>query len=137
VVVEEEEPVFLDLQAAIQKGLKETSQLPLKDHLITKSIGFACKVYWDQDDVWYTGRVLLYDPIKKLHFIYFEIDGTAEWIDTSLVSEDYVLLADEIVLAGGWPAMKYIGSEKAFDSIRPANEPSSGDHPSFLFSVIS
>jgi hypothetical protein len=122
----EEEPLFLDLTAAIRKGLKETSQIPLNDHLITKSIGFMCKVFWDQDDVWYTGRVLLYDPIKNLHFIYFDVDGTTDWIDTSPLSEDFVLLADEFVFSGSWPALKYIGSDKGIGYIRPLNERSSG-----------
>lgn len=121
-----EEIPFLDITAAILKGLRETSKIPLNDHLTTKSIGFLCKVFWDQDNVWYTGRVLLFDPVKNLHFIYFEIDGTAEWIDTSPSSEDYVLLADEFVLFGSWPAMKYIGSAKGLEYIRLKSERSSG-----------
>jgi hypothetical protein len=127
VVQEEEIPSFLDIEGAIRKGFKEISKLPLQNDLsLTKSIGFLCKVFWDEDNVWYTGRVILYDPIKSLHLIYFDVDGTAEWINTSLDSDDYVLLADEIVLFGSWPALKYSGSVKGFHYIRPKSERFSG-----------
>lgn len=124
---------YLDVHAAISKGLNETSKPPLSDSLMTKSIGYLCKVFWDQDNVWYTGRVLLYDPVKYLHLIYFDVDGTAEWIDTSPNSEDYVLLADEFVLYGSWPALKYGGSIKGMEYIRPKSERFSGKY--FIYST--
>lgn len=125
---EEELSSYLDLEGAIQKGFQEISKIPFHhDPSVTKSIGYLCKVFWDQDNVWYTGRVILYDPIKSLHLIYFDVDGTAEWINTSAESDDYVLLADELVLFGSWPALKYSGSLKGFHYIRPKNERASGE----------
>ncbi len=114
IVIEElVNPDFMDLITAIQKGISEASVLPLGNDNLHKSIGYLCKVYWDQDDVWYTGRVLLHDPIKKKHLIYFDVDGTMEWIDTSQSSGDYVLLVEEIVIHESWPAMKFVGSDLA------------------------
>ena len=128
VIQEEEISSYLDLEGAIQKGFQEISKIPFHhDPSVTKSIGYLCKVFWDQDNVWYTGRVILYDPIKSLHLIYFDVDGTAEWINTSANSDDYVLLADELVLFGSWPALKYSGSLKGFHYIRPKNERTSGE----------
>jgi hypothetical protein len=94
-------------------------------------------VFWDEDNVWYTGRVILYDPIKCLHLIFFDVDGTAEWIDTSPESDDYVLLGDEIVLFGTWPALRYSGSHKGFHYIRPKSERSAGQLLFFQFPNLS
>lgn len=90
----------------------EISKSSIFNDLTYNKVGHVCKVYWDQDDVWYTGRILLYDVVKKLHLIYFEIDQTSEWIDTSSSSDDFILLADELALHRHWPVIKFVGSDK-------------------------
>jgi hypothetical protein len=64
----------MDLPAAIALALRQTSQLPMgcgndSSHL---PIGATCRVYWDDEGRWFSARVLLYDPVKDLYFIYYD-----------------------------------------------------------------
>jgi hypothetical protein len=109
---------YSDMLSAIQNGLKDTSQLPLGNESTSKPIGALVRAYWDADDVWYDGRVLLYDPAKDMHLLYFEFDGTSEWMDISSGSEDAILLLDELVLHGKYPAKKFTGTDKGLRHVQ-------------------
>lgn len=109
---------YCDMLSAIEIGLNSTTRLPLGDESASKPIGASVKAFWDADNVWYDGRVLLYDPEKKLHLLYFEVDGTFEWMDISSDSEDAILLVDELVLHGKYPAKKYTGTDKGLSYVK-------------------
>ena len=102
-----------DMLTCIREGLKETSHLPLGDKTMSNPIGSFVKAYWDLDNVWYDGRILLYDPIKASHYIYFPFDGTSEWMDLSPNSDDIVLVVAELVIHKNYPAMRFTGTNKA------------------------
>jgi hypothetical protein len=109
--------VYLTLIDAVKRGINETSKLPLKRDETQQTIGAECKVLYN-DDTWYTGRVLFYDPKKHLHFVYFDVDGTAEWVDFREDSDDAALLVDELVVHANWPGRKYLSTTKAIKFIR-------------------
>lgn len=121
-----EDTVF-DIKTVIQNGLSTITKVSIFNNPSTfKYVGHICKVYWDQDNVWYTGRVLLYDSIKELYLIYFDIDQTTEWINISQSSEDYVLLAEELTLHRNWPAIQFTGSDKGLKYVQKKNGYSTG-----------
>ena len=62
----------MDLSSAIALALSQTSQLPLGNDNSHHSIGATCRVYWDDECQWFSARVLLFDPGKQRHFIYYD-----------------------------------------------------------------
>jgi hypothetical protein len=62
----------MDLPSAIALALSQTSQLPLGNDNSHHSIGATCRVFWDDECRWFSARVLLYDPLKDRHFIFYD-----------------------------------------------------------------
>ena len=62
----------MDFASAVQLAVSQATQFPLGNDDSHLSIGSCCRVYWDDDDQWFTARVLLYDPGRRLHFIYYD-----------------------------------------------------------------
>jgi hypothetical protein len=59
-----------DITAAIKKGVKECSVLPLNWALPKiKMIGHTCKVYWDGEDTWFYARIINYDSFYDRHYV--------------------------------------------------------------------
>ena len=100
-----------DMQSAIQLSAQDSCSL-LHDweSQESKCVGCFCRVYWDGDKEWYEARIVNYDSNARKHFLYYEMDDTAEWVD--LLSEDVpVCTGTDVVLAkwgsAMWPALQY------------------------------
>lgn len=106
----------LVLSDAIEKGVKGACRLLTNFQSVDAAfIGKLCKVYWDGENEWFYGRILNYDPINKMHFIYYSIDSTAEWLD---IHKEPVVVCTELVAARSlsfppWPACRYEATSAA------------------------
>ena len=108
-----------DILTAIQQGAKESGSLLHNwNSEESKYVGHICSVYWEGDLAWYSGRLLNYDDNTKRHYIYYDNDNTAEWID---VSEEACLVCTGVYLAkwgaNKWPALHYSVSSAALPFI--------------------
>ena len=61
----------IEMETAIRRSAKECTSLLLNwDNPEAQFVGKLCKVYWDGDKVWYYGRIINFDPLRKKHLVY-------------------------------------------------------------------
>lgn len=123
-----------DMLSAIQRAAQDSCSL-LTDWTSpeAKYVGCRCRVYWDGDKEWFEARIVNYDSLTKKHFLYYDMDDTAEWVD--LLQED-VCIGTELVLAkfgaGMWPALKYFVSPTAISRLPFKFDPAVAEYVAFL-----
>lgn len=102
-----------DLQAAIQRGASSCCSL-LHDWNSenAKIVGHVVRVYWDGEKEWFSGTIVNYDYRTGKHYVYYDLDSTAEWVD--LKTEPSIVTADICLAKFGaqiWPAYTHIISD--------------------------
>lgn len=99
-----------EMQDAICKAISESSHLPYSPSM-WHSIGCWCSVFWEDDDTWFGGRVLLHDECRNRYFVHYIEDLTVEWVDFDKMA---ISIIDKFVFKSLWPVKVFKISKSAF-----------------------
>lgn len=102
------------MREAIQKAVMEAESIS-SDKNIWKYIGRICKVFWEGDDAWYAGRVIMYDSVRELFFVHYTDDETVEWIPFNSVG---MIINQDIQFHNSWPVLVYKYSTLAIPQLK-------------------